>query len=55
MGYSLTQTFIYYAVQYIIGGGNMCKYFDGTCNCPYRMSSVCDSPSDCEYLTEEED
>ena len=30
----------------------MCKYFDGTCNCPYRMSSVCDSPSDCEYLTE---
>ena len=52
----LTQTFIYFKVQYIIGGGKMyCKYFDGTCNCPYMMKSVCDNPSDCEYLTEEED
>lgn len=31
----------------------MCKYFDGECNCPYRMSSVCNM-SDCEYLEEEE-
>lgn len=30
----------------------MCKWFNGTCECPYTNNSVCEM-SDCEYLEEE--
>ena len=30
----------------------MCKWFNGTCECPYTNNNVCEM-SDCEYLEEE--
>lgn len=32
----------------------MCKWFDGVCNCPYTLNSVCEM-SDCEYLEEKDE
>lgn len=34
----------------------MCIYSNGlNCECEYKLNSICDDPSNCEYLIEEEE